>query len=131
MGPLATNSNVRIFAKLETEESIKDINNILDASDAILVPRGQLGIVLPIEKISWIQKNIIKLCNYQAKPVILASQFLDSMVFNPFPLRAEVTDIHAAVIDGADGLLLNAETSNGKYPLESLVTMNDVCLSAE
>ena len=86
---------------------------------------------MPIEKISWITKNIIKLCNYKAKPVILASQFLDSMVFNPFPLRAEVSDIHAAVIDGADGLLLNAECSVGKYPLDSLVTMNDICISAE
>lgn len=107
------------------------MNRILDVADAILVPRGQLGTVLPIEKISWIQKNIITLCNYRAKPVILASQFLDSMIHNPFPLRAEVSDIHAAVIDGADGLLLNAETSVGKYPLESLITMSDICLSAE
>ena len=64
LGPLATNTEVRIIAKLETEESIQDINRILDSSDAIFVPRGQLGTVLPIEKISWIQKNIIKLCNY-------------------------------------------------------------------
>ena len=131
LGDKATNKDVRIMAKIENEDAINDINKILDVSDAILVPRGQLGTVLPIEKISWIQKKIIKLCNYNAKPVILASQFLDSMVFNPFPLRAEVSDIHAAVTDGADGLLLNAECSVGKYPLDSLMTMNDICMSAE
>ena len=117
LGAKATNKHVRIMAKLENEDAINDLNKLLEVADAIMVPRGQLGILLPIEKISWIQKNIVKLCNYRAKPVILASQFLDSMVFNPFPSRAEVSDIHAAVIDGSDGLLLNAEISVGKYPL--------------
>ena len=121
----------KIIAKLETEESIKEIQGILEIADAILIPRGVLGIVLPIEKISWIQKNIKKLCNHAAKPCILASQFLDSMVHNPFPFRAEVTDIHSAVMDGADCLLLNAETTVGKYPLEALKVMHEVCVSAE
>jgi pyruvate kinase len=71
---------------------------------------------MPIEKISGVQKIIIKMCNYAGKPVILASQFLESMVFNPFATRAEISDIHSAVIDGTDGLLLNAETAVGKYP---------------
>jgi pyruvate kinase len=78
-----------------------------------------------------VQKTVIKLCNYAAKPVILASQFLDSMIFNPFATRAEISDIHSAVIDGADGLLLNAETAVGKYPFDALITMNDVCTAAE
>ena len=124
-------NEVKVIAKLENEEAIKDIEKILDKADAIMIPRGVLGTVLPIEKISWIQKSVIKFCNHAAKPCILASQFLDSMVSNPFPLRAEVTDIHSAVMDGADCLLLNSETTIGKYPLEALKTMNDVCMSAE
>ena len=75
---------------------------------------------MPIEKISGVQKIIIKLCNYAAKPCILASQFLDSMVFNPQATRAEISDIHSAVIDGADGLLLNAETAVGRYASAAL-----------
>jgi pyruvate kinase len=124
-------NEVKIIAKIENEEAIKEIEEILNVADAILIPRGVLGTVLPIEKISWIQKSIIKFCNHVAKPCILASQFLDSMVHNPFPLRAEVTDIHSAVMDGADCLLLNSETTIGKYPLEALKTMHDVCVSAE
>ena len=124
-------NELKIIAKLENEEAIQDIEEILNVADAILIPRGVLGTVLPIEKISWIQKSVIKFCNHAAKPCILASQFLDSMVNNPFPLRAEVTDIHSAVTDGADCLLLNTETTIGKYPLEALRTMHDVCVSAE
>ena len=124
-------SEVKIIAKLENEDAIKDIEGILAVADCILIPRGVLGTVLPIEKISWIQKSVIKFCNYAAKPCILASQFLDSMVNNPFPLRAEVTDIHSTVMDGADCLLLNSETTIGRYPLEALKTMHDVCVSAE
>lgn len=124
-------NEVKVIAKLENEEAIKDIEEILNFADAIMIPRGVLGTVLPIEKISWIQKSVIKFCNHAAKPCILASQFLDSMVNNPFPLRAEVTDIHSAVMDGADCLLLNSETTIGKYPLEALKTMHDVCVSAE
>ena len=124
-------SEVKIIAKLENEDALKDLEEICDSSDCILIPRGVLGTVLPIEKISWIQKKVIKYCNQAAKPCILASQFLDSMVHNPFPLRAEVTDIHSAVMDGADCLLLNSETTIGKYPLEALKTMDDVCVSAE
>ena len=124
-------NEVKIIAKLENEDALKDIEEILNVADAILIPRGVLGTVLPIEKIPWIQKSVIKYCNNAAKPCILASQFLDSMVNNPFPLRAEVTDIHSAVMDGADCLLLNSETTIGKYPLEALKTMHDVCISAE
>ena len=100
-------------------------------SDALFLPRGRLSTILPIEKISWIQKNLVKLCNKAAKPIILSSQFLDSMITNPFPTRAEATDIHSAVMDGTDCLCLNQEVNYGKYPLESLETMNNICLAAE
>ncbi|CDW77623.1 pyruvate kinase [Stylonychia lemnae] len=123
--------NVKIIAKLENENAIIDIEGILEVADCIMIPRGVLGTVLPIEKISWIQKKIVKCCNQAAKPCILASQFLDSMVHNPFPQRAEVTDIYSAVMDGADCLLLNSETTIGKYPIEAIKTMNEVCMNAE
>jgi pyruvate kinase len=124
-------SEIKIIAKLENDQAIKDIEPLLELSDCILLPRDILETVLPIEKVGWIQKSVIKFCNNAAKPCILASQFLDSMVYNPFPLRAEVTDIHSAVMDGSDCLLLNAETTIGKYPIEALKTMHDICTSAE
>jgi pyruvate kinase len=97
----------QIISKFENEEGLKDISEVIRLSNAVFLPRGRLSTVLPIEKISWIQKNVVKLCNKAAKPVIISSQFLDSMITNPFPTRAEATDIHSAVMDGTDCLCLN------------------------
>ncbi len=120
-----------IIAKLEKKESIDDIDNIMLLSDGVMVARGDLGVELPFEELPQLQKKIITLANYHHKPVIVATQMLESMRFAPRATRAEINDVATAVFDYVDAVMLSAETATGKYPLETVKTMARVALKSE
>lgn len=116
----------KIFAKIESREAVRKIDDIIDESDGIIVARGDLGICIPIYTVPIVQKEIIKKCRRRNKPAVVATQMLDSMVENPFPTRAEVSDVSNAVLDRADYLLLSGETAVGRYPHKAVDMMNKV-----
>ncbi|MBB1253350.1 pyruvate kinase [Streptomyces alkaliterrae] len=120
-----------VLAKLEKPQSVEQLRAVLDAFDGLLIARGDLGVELPLQTIPAVQKHAVKLANRNAKPVIVATQMLDSMVESPRPTRAEVSDIANAVIDGADALMLSAETSVGKYPTAAVATMSRIVAATE
>jgi len=123
---LGLNSRCQIIAKIENREGIKNIDEIIKASDGIMIARGDMGVSLPIYEIPIIQKMIIKKCNRAGKFVITATQMLESMVENLRPTRAEVTDVANAIIDGTDFVMLSAESAVGKYPAETVDLMNNI-----
>lgn len=125
------NSDIKIISKIENQEGVDNIEEIIDASYGIMVARGDLGIEVPIEKIPGIQRSIIRSCIQKKKPVIVATQMLHTMINNPRPTRAEVTDIANAIYYRTDALMLSGETASGKYPLEAVQTMARIAEQAE
>lgn len=127
----AVNHPAKIIAKIEKPEAVENIDKIIKNSNGIMVARGDLGIEVPMERLPVIQKEIVKKCIQRARPVIVATQMMDSMITNPSPTRAEITDVANAVFDGADAVMLSGETSVGKHPVKVVEAMNKIIEEAE
>ncbi|MGY3438812.1 MULTISPECIES: pyruvate kinase [unclassified Marinovum] len=120
-----------VLSKIEKPTAVRDFDEILDASDGIMVARGDLGVELPVQNVPPIQKRLVKKCRAAAKPVIVATQMLESMIDSPVPTRAEVSDVSNAIYEGADAIMLSAESAAGDYPVEAVTTMDDVAVEVE
>ena len=120
-----------ILSKIEKPAAVKAFDEILKVSDGIMVARGDLGVELPVQNVPPIQKQLVRKCRAAAKPVIVATQMLESMIESPMPTRAEVSDVATAIYEGTDAIMLSAESAAGSYPIEAVTTMNNVAMEVE
>ncbi|MCV3271689.1 pyruvate kinase [Roseobacter sinensis] len=125
------NGRAAILSKIEKPAAVKNFDDILKVSDGIMVARGDLGVELPVQNVPPIQKRLVRQCRRAAKPVIVATQMMESMIESPMPTRAEVSDVATAIYEGADAVMLSAESAAGAYPIEAVTTMNNVATEVE
>jgi len=128
---LLANGRAAILSKIEKPAAVKSFGSILEVSDGIMVARGDLGVELPVQNVPPIQKRLVRACRHAGKPVIVATQMMESMISSPVPTRAEVSDVATAIYEGADAVMLSAESATGDFPVEAVSTMDDVAIEVE
>src|SRR6202022_2146186 len=126
-----TRGRAVVMAKIEKPQAVNRLDEILDLSDALMVARGDLGVEMPLERVPGVQKQMTRLCRRAGKPVVVATQMLESMIASPVPTRAEVSDVATAIYEGADAVMLSAEFAAGQYPVEAVATMNRIAMEVE
>src|SRR6202043_2651180 len=126
-----TRGRAAVMAKIEKPQAVHRLSEIMDITDALMVARGDLGVELPVEKVPGLQKQMTRAARRAGKPVVVATQMLESMITSPVPTRAEVSDVATAIFEGADAVMLSAESAAGQYPIEAVETMNRIAAQVE